>query len=126
MRLNKFISESGLCSRREADELIDAGRVQVNGEVATTGAKTFDGDTVTVDGEIVRVLSRGNSGRRHVYIALNKPVGITCTTDTTVKGNIVDHVAHAERVFPVGRLDKESPFRRAGSQPDMIGGIHRF
>ncbi|HEY9130887.1 MAG TPA: 23S rRNA pseudouridine(2604) synthase RluF [Dyella sp.] len=110
MRVNKYISESGLCSRREADELLLAGRVTINGEVVTTGAKALDGDEVRVDGDIVkpRVLAATPAAKRGVYIALNKPVGITCTTDQSVKGNIVDFVDHQERIFPIGRLDKDS------------------
>ncbi len=83
MRVNKYISEAGLCSRREADELLLAGRVTINGEVVTTGAKALEGDEVRVDGEIVRarILASTPAAKRAVYIALNKPVGITCTTD---------------------------------------------
>jgi len=110
MRVNKYISEAGLCSRREADELLLAGRVTINGEVVSTGAKALEGDEVRVDGEIVkaRVLASTPAAKRAVYIALNKPVGITCTTDRTVSGNIVDFVDHQQRVFPIGRLDKDS------------------
>jgi 23S rRNA pseudouridine2604 synthase len=110
MRVNKYISEAGMCSRREADELLLAGRVTINGEVVTTGAKALDGDEVRVDGEIVQgTHSRGHAGgKKAVYIALNKPVGITCTTDQSVDGNIIDFVDHPQRIFPVGRLDKDS------------------
>ncbi|MEV8521378.1 pseudouridine synthase [Dyella marensis] len=110
MRVNKYISEAGLCSRREADELLLAGRVTINGEVVSTGAKALEGDEVRVDGEIVkaRVLASTPAAKRAIYIALNKPVGITCTTDRTVSGNIVDFVDHQQRVFPIGRLDKDS------------------
>lgn len=108
MRLNKYISESGYCSRREADQLIADGRVCVNGEVAGIGVRLGDDDEVTVDGQALTTRPRRSSGRRHVYIALNKPVGITCTTDSSVKGNIVDFVGHEQRVFPIGRLDKDS------------------
>lgn len=108
MRLNKYISESGHCSRREADQLIADGRVCVNGEVAGIGVRLGDDDEVTVDGQALKARPRRSSGRRHVYIALNKPVGITCTTDSSVKGNIVDFVGHEQRVFPIGRLDKDS------------------
>jgi len=108
MRLNKFISESGFCSRREADELITAGRVTLNGEVANTGAKWLEGMTVCVDDEELKLrVSTGNK-RKHIYIALNKTVSITCTTDQSVKGNIVDFVDHQDRIFPIGRLDKDS------------------
>ncbi|GLQ48199.1 pseudouridine synthase [Dyella lipolytica] len=110
MRVNKYISEAGLCSRREADELLLAGRVTINGEVVGTGAKALDGDEVRVDGEIVRarILASTPGAKRAVYIALYKPVGITCTTDQSVDGNIVDFVDHQERIFPIGRLDKDS------------------
>lgn len=102
MRLNKFISETGVCSRREADAWIDAGRVNVNGQRAELGTRVAEGDSVTVDGRPV------GARRAPVYIALNKPVGITCTTERHVSGNIVDFVGHRERIFPIGRLDKES------------------
>ena len=86
MRVNKYISEAGLCSRREADELLLAGRVTINGQVVSTGAKALEGDEVRVDGEIVkaRVLASTPAAKRAVYIALNKPVGITCTTERHV------------------------------------------
>jgi 23S rRNA pseudouridine2604 synthase len=110
MRVNKYISEAGLCSRREADELLVAGRVTINDEVVGMGAKALEGDVVRVDGEIVvaRTMAPESAKTRGVYIALNKPVGITCTTDQTVDGNIVDFVDHAQRIFPIGRLDKDS------------------
>jgi 23S rRNA pseudouridine2604 synthase len=102
VRINKFLSETGLCSRREADAWIEAGRVQVNGEIAVLGTQVADHDTVLVDGEPMQVKPQ------RVYLALNKPVGIECTTDREVPGNIVDFVAHRQRVFPIGRLDKDS------------------
>ena len=102
LRINKFLSERGLCSRREADAWVEAGRVTVNGALATLGTRIAPGDAVAVDGRPVGEPSR------HVYIALNKPVGVECTTDTRVPHNIVDFVAHSERVFPIGRLDKDS------------------
>ena len=102
MRLNKYISETGVCSRREADSWIEAGRVSVNGVRAALGTQVGEGDQVQVDGKPIGVK------RRPVYIALNKPVGITCTTERHIAGNIVDFVAHPERIFPIGRLDKES------------------
>lgn len=110
MRVNKYISEAGLCSRREADELLLAGRVTINGEAVTTGAKALEGDEVRVDGEVVkaRVLAATPAAKRAIYIALNKPVGVTCTTDQGVDGNIIDFVDHPQRIFPVGRLDKDS------------------
>jgi 23S rRNA pseudouridine2604 synthase len=102
MRLNKFISETGVCSRREADAWIVAGRVTVNGLRAELGTKVGEGDDVRVDGRPL------GAPKRHVYLALNKPVGITCTTERNVRGNIVDFVGHRERIFPIGRLDKDS------------------
>ena len=103
MRLNKYISETGACSRREADAWIAAGRVRVNGVAATLGTQVGEGDIVEVDGRPI-------AGRRSdmVYIALNKPVGITCTTERHIPGNIVDYVNHPQRIFPIGRLDKDS------------------
>jgi 23S rRNA pseudouridine2604 synthase len=108
MRLNKFISDTGFSSRREADRLISAGRVTVNGIRARVGSEVGDDDKVQVDGQDLRARSVPKGKRKHVYIALNKPVGITCTTETGVKDNIVDFVGHERRVFPIGRLDKDS------------------
>ena len=110
MRVNKYISEAGLCSRREADELLLAGRVSINGAIASTGAKALDGDEVRVDGEVVRMrtLAATPAAKKAVYIALNKPVGITCTTEKGVDGNIIDFIDHPQRIFPIGRLDKDS------------------
>ncbi|MGG6461345.1 pseudouridine synthase [Solilutibacter silvestris] len=108
MRLNKYISETGLCSRREADRLIAAGRVSVNGERGRVAQELAEGDEVRVDGEKLAMRNAATGKRRHVYIALNKPVGITCTTESAVRGNIVDFVDHEQRIFPIGRLDKDS------------------
>lgn len=108
MRLNKYLSECGHCSRREADELIAAGRVTLDGVVVTTGAKWAEGQVVQVDGAEVKAKAAVQNKRKHVYIALNKPVGITCTTDESVEGNIVDFIDHQKRIFPIGRLDKDS------------------
>ena len=102
MRLNKYISESGACSRREADAWIAAGRITINGRPAELGAQVGEGDEVCVDG---RPLA---ARRRPVYLMLNKPRGITCTTERDVAGNILDFVGYPERVFPIGRLDKDS------------------
>jgi len=102
LRINKYLSERGLCSRREADSWIAAGRVTVNGAVATLGTRVAANDVVEVDGKAA------GSVIAPVYIALHKPPGIECTTDTRVPHNIVDFVAHRERVFPIGRLDKDS------------------
>ena len=108
MRLNKHISDTGFCSRREADRLIAEGRVTVNGLRARVGAEVGEGDEVLVDGQSLKVRVAAKGKRQHVYIALNKPVGVTCTTESTVKGNIVDFVGHERRIFPIGRLDKDS------------------
>jgi len=102
MRLNKFLAETGACSRREADQWIEAGRVTVNGAHAVLGTQVDAGDDVRVDGQPLRPKPR------RVYLALNKPIGVECTTDRGVPGNIVDFVGYAERIFPIGRLDKDS------------------
>ena len=102
MRINKFLAESGACSRREADAWIAAGRVTVNGVAAELGTRVAEDDQVAVDGRPI------DAKPRRVYLALNKPVGVECTTDRDVPGNIVDFVGHRERIFPIGRLDKDS------------------
>lgn len=102
MRINKFISETGICSRREADQYIQAKKVTINGITAELGSTVEPGDVVKLDGKLI------GAKRKPVYIALNKPVGITCTTEKHVRGNIVDFVNHKERIFPIGRLDKDS------------------
>ena len=103
-RLNKYISESGLCSRRAADRYIELGQVFINGKRAKVGDKVIFGDVVSVNGQNIEPRQAENS----IIIAYNKPVGITSTTEAGVKDNIVDHVNHSERVFPIGRLDKDS------------------
>jgi 23S rRNA pseudouridine2604 synthase len=103
-RLNKYISESGLCSRRAADRFIELGQVFINGRKAKIGDKVFFGDIVMVNGNTIEPAQAENT----ILLAYNKPVGITSTTEANVKGNIVDHVNHSERVFPIGRLDKDS------------------
>ncbi|WP_456272932.1 23S rRNA pseudouridine(2604) synthase RluF [Bacillus sp. AK031] len=102
MRINKFISEAGKASRRGADRLIEEGRVTINGKKAKIGDQVEPGDDIRVSGQQLRV------ARNNVYIALNKPVGITSTTEKNVKGNIVDLVNHPLRIFNIGRLDKDS------------------
>ncbi len=102
MRINNYISSAGLCSRRKADELIRAGKVTINGVVAVLGATVNPADLVAVDGQTVKPV------KTDIYIALNKPRGIISTTERQVKGNIIDFVNHPERIFPVGRLDKDS------------------
>ncbi|MFB9214646.1 23S rRNA pseudouridine(2604) synthase RluF [Vibrio sinaloensis] len=102
-RLNKFISETGFCSRREADRLIEQGRITINGRVPEMGTKVLPGDDVRVDDKPISAATD-----KPVYIALNKPTGITCTTERDIPGNIVDFVGHKKRIFPIGRLDKPS------------------
>lgn len=102
IRINKFISETGFCSRREADKLVEQGRVTLNAKIAVLGDKASESDDVRVDGKTLKSKKAG------VYIAFNKPVGITCTTERNIKGNIIDYIQHSERIFPIGRLDKPS------------------
>ncbi|NBI29218.1 23S rRNA pseudouridine(2604) synthase RluF [Chengkuizengella marina] len=102
MRINKFISETGKASRRGADKLIREGRVTINGKIAEIGSQVEPGDVVVVSGEPIRI------ARNNVYIALNKPPGVTSTTEKNVKGNIIDLVNHPLRIFNIGRLDKDS------------------
>ncbi|RZK37997.1 MAG: 23S rRNA pseudouridine(2604) synthase RluF [Pedobacter sp.] len=103
-RLNKFISESGLCSRREADRFIEKGNVFINGKRAKIGDQVLAGDRVMVNGHNIEPKEESN----FILLAFNKPVGITSTTESNVKDNIVDYVNHSERIFPIGRLDKDS------------------
>lgn len=103
MRINKFLSETGITSRRGADKFIEDGRVTINGQPAELGSKVQPGDEVRVDGKVIE-----QPDQEYVYIALNKPVGITSTTERHIKGNIVDFVNHPLRIFHVGRLDKDS------------------
>lgn len=103
-RINKYLSEVGFCSRREADRMLEHGRITVNGVVPEMGTKVSDEDEIMVDGISIR-----KTEEEHVYIALNKPVGIVCTTDTKrEKDNIIDFLNHPKRIFPIGRLDKPS------------------
>lgn len=101
-RLNKAISETGYCSRREADRLIEQGKVAVNGEVAGLGVQVSKSDVIFVEGIQI------TNNVKLIYLAFNKPVGITSTTDTSIKSNIIDFINYPERIFPVGRLDKPS------------------
>ena len=100
--INKYISSTGFCSRRAADKLLDEGRVKINGVLAKKGNRVTDADKVLIDGKPLK------AKEEQVYILLNKPVGITCTTDLKDKDNIVDFVNYPDRIFPVGRLDKPS------------------
>ncbi|HTN46870.1 MAG TPA: 23S rRNA pseudouridine(2604) synthase RluF [Flavipsychrobacter sp.] len=100
--LNKYISDTGFCSRREADDYIEQGRVTINDEPAEKGNRVYAGDVVEIDGEPIK------KKKQTIYIAFNKPDGITCTTDEKDKTNIISYINHKERIFPVGRLDKDS------------------
>jgi len=102
VRLNKFISSTGVCSRREADKFIEQGSVTVNGIQAGVGAKVSSADNIKINGKSLK------SKEKPVYIAFNKPVGITCTTEHKVKDNIIDYINYPKRIFPIGRLDKPS------------------
>ena len=104
VRINKYLSEVGYCSRRAADKLIEEGRVTINGQVPVMGTKIAPGDEVCVDGNLI-----SKPKEEHVYLAFNKPVGIVCTTDNRVeKDNIIDYIGYPKRIFPIGRLDKPS------------------
>ncbi len=105
VRINKFLTQIGFCSRRAADKLIEARRVTINGAVPELGTKISTEDLVEVDGEVVSQ----PKAKKNVYIAFNKPVGIVCTTDTEKEpDNIIDYIGYPERIFPIGRLDKPS------------------
>ncbi|MDP2687711.1 MAG: 23S rRNA pseudouridine(2604) synthase RluF [Aequorivita sp.] len=120
VRLNKAISDSGYCSRREADTLIEKGRVTVNGEKSGLGDRVMPGDEVRIDGKLI------TENTTEVYIMLNKPVGITCTTDTRFNDNVVDFIKHPERIFPIGRLDKPSEgLLLLTNQGDIVNKILR-
>ena len=101
-RINKYLSESGYCSRREADRLIEQKRIKINGELAVVGSKVTDQDKITVDDKPIK------KQNEFIYLAFNKPVGITSTTDQTIKDNIVDYINYHKRIFHIGRLDKDS------------------
>ncbi|QPG06707.1 23S rRNA pseudouridine(2604) synthase RluF [Salinimonas marina] len=103
-RLNKFISESGFCSRRDADKFIEQGSVQLNGQRAEVGTKVMPGDIVKVNGKLIKPANKD----AFVVLALNKPVGVVSTTDSAERANIVNYVRYKERIFPIGRLDKDS------------------
>ncbi|NRB49511.1 MAG: pseudouridine synthase [Saprospiraceae bacterium] len=100
--LNKFISQTGICSRREADQWILAGRVEINGQPTQKGNRVFPGDKVTIDGKPLK------NKPKAIYLAFHKPVGVTCTTDRRDKDNIIDFLKYPSRIFPIGRLDKAS------------------
>ena len=102
VRINKYLSESGFCSRREADRLIEQGRVLINGEHAQIGSKIRETDVVTVDGKSIK------NNTKMVYLAFNKPIGIVSTTDQKIKNNLIDIINYPQRIFHIGRLDKDS------------------
>jgi len=102
VRLNKYMSDSGICSRREADKLIEAGKVTIDGEVAVMGTKVAKGQKVVVNGKPIQ------ADEKLVLIAFNKPRGIVCTTDRREKDNIIDYIKYSSRIYPIGRLDKDS------------------
>lgn len=104
IQLNKYISSSGYCSRREADRYIEQGRVTINNEIVITPSKVYPGDVVTVDGERIK----HKPGKQNVYIAFNKPIGVTSTTDPNDRTNIISFINYPKRIFPIGRLDKDS------------------
>ena len=102
IRINKFLSEVGFCSRRGADKMISQGRVYINGEIAVLGSKVNRDDLIKVDGELI------NNQEEKVYLAFNKPVGIECTGNQKVKNNIIDYINFNKRLFTIGRIDKDS------------------
>lgn len=102
-RINKFLSETGFCSRREADKLLEQGRITINGKTPELGTKVTSGDDIRVDGKRIT-----QKKEKFIYLAFHKPVGIECTTNTKVRGNIVDFINYPKRIFPIGRLDKAS------------------
>ena len=102
-RLNKYLSDAGVCSRRAADAAIEAGEVTVNGELAVMGMKVTVSDEVRYKGQIV-----SNVGKKNILLAYNKPAGIVCTAEKREKNNIIEHINYPERIYPIGRLDKDS------------------
>lgn len=102
MRINKYIASSGMCSRRKAEEFINNQQVYINGQLATLSSTVEDSDKVIVNGKKIEPIAK------EIYLLLNKPVGITCTTERHIDGNIIDFVNYPERIFPIGRLDKDS------------------
>ncbi len=104
-RINKYLSEVGYCSRREADRLIEAGKITINGEISEIGSKVGEGDQVEVKGQRIEHPKK----QKNIYLAFNKPVGIVCTTDRRVESdNVIDFIKYPKRIFPIGRLDKPS------------------
>ena len=121
IRLNKFLSDAGVCSRRAADKAIEEGRVLVNGEIPLMGQRISSSDEVLFDGKPV-----SNANKKAVLIAYNKPVGIVCTAEKKEKNNIVDHIGYPERIYPIGRLDKDSNgLILLTNQGDLVNKIMR-
>lgn len=102
VRINKYLSEAGVCSRREADRLIEAGKITIDGELATTGARVQEGQKVCVEGRCV------SKEEEEILIAFNKPIGIVCTSAKIEKNNVIDYINYPKRIYPIGRLDKDS------------------
>ncbi|MFK7003595.1 23S rRNA pseudouridine synthase F [Flavobacterium covae] len=102
-RINKFLSETGFCSRREADKLLEQGRITINGKIPELGTKVSLDDEIRVDGKLIR-----EKTTKPIYLAFHKPIGIECTTNLKVKNNIIDYINYPKRIFPIGRLDKAS------------------
>ncbi|MBE5910177.1 pseudouridine synthase [Pseudobutyrivibrio sp.] len=120
-RLNKYLSDAGVCSRRAADAAIEAGKVMVNGEVAQVGMKITSDDVVLFEGRPV-----SNVGKKQILIAYNKPAGIVCTAEKREKNNIIEHINYPERIYPVGRLDKDSTgLILLTNQGDLVNKIMR-
>lgn len=120
LRLNKYIADCGVCSRRQADALIGEGRVSVDGTIAVTGQKVLPGQTVTVDGR--RISDDGET----VLLIFNKPVGVECTTATDSKDNVVRYIGYSRRIYPIGRLDKDSEgLLLMTNRGDLVNGIMR-
>lgn len=121
IRLNKFLSDAGVCSRRAADRAIEAGQVLVNGEPAVMGQKVSASDSVEFEGKIV-----SNADKKSVLVAYNKPAGIVCTAEKREKNNIIDHINYPERIYPIGRLDKDSTgLILLTNQGDLVNRIMR-
>ncbi len=120
-RLNKYLSDAGVCSRRAADAAIEAGDVMVNGELAVMGMKVTEDDLVTFKGKPV-----SNANKKQILIAYNKPAGIVCTAEKREKNNIIDHLNYPERIYPIGRLDKDSTgLLLLTNQGDLVNRIMR-
>ncbi len=120
-RLNKYLSDAGVCSRRAADAAIEAGQVSVNGKIAQIGMKVSSSDEVLFKGKLV-----SNTGKKEILIAYNKPAGIVCTAEKAEKNNIIDHLNYPVRIYPVGRLDKDSTgLLLLTNQGDLVNKIMR-